>query len=119
MQMKYKRERKNLVLLSLVAVLTMSINPVVQASGSGGSSGGSSGSGGSGGGSIFASYDVGKKVFYEKVVCSHCLYSDLSLESDQVAEILPDLKRSGTIGKTLSYRERKSVRYFVKRRFKI
>jgi len=66
-----------------------------------------------------ANYDIGKKVFQEKVICSSCLHADLDLNANSVASILPDLNRKGVIGSQLTLRERKSVKLFVKRRFNI
>ena len=78
---------------------------------------------GSGGGvphhgvSFEADYDIGKKVFLEKVICDSCPHAGLELDRDQVVAILPDLQRKGVIGKYLSLRDRKSVNLFVEKRF--
>lgn len=85
--------------------------------GSGGSSGGSGGSGGGGGGDGFRSYDIGKKVFHEKIVCASCPYADVVLDKTSAKAIFPELKRRGEIGKELTYRERRSARYYLKKRF--
>lgn len=69
--------------------------------------------------STAANYDVGKKVFLEKVVCESCPYPELELDPKKVEEILPDLHRKGSIGKLLSLRDRKSVNLFVRKRFNI
>ena len=89
---------------------------------SGGSGGGSSGgsSGGSGGGGAeapSANYDIGKHVFFRKLHCDSCPLSDLVLDRQSVAAIMPSLNADGDLGKSLSYRERYAVRYFLKRRF--
>ncbi len=68
---------------------------------------------------VVADYDIGKKVFYEKVVCASCPYPDLELEASKVAEILPDLQKEGFIGKYFSLRDRRSVELFVNRRFNL
>ena len=78
----------------------------------------------SGGGNFYApavdaDYDVGKKVFYERVTCESCPHSDLELNSTSVAAILPDLQRKGSIGKQLTMHERKSVKWFVERQFNL
>lgn len=64
-------------------------------------------------------YDVGKKVFYEKVICEVCPYHDLSLVTEEIQNVIPDLQRSGNIGQMLSLHQRKSVRLFIKKRFNI
>ena len=78
-------------------------------------------SGNSGNGSNYnaANYDLGKKVFYEDVVCSSCPYSDLELVKEEVTEVIPALAKNGDIGKNLNSRERKSVKLYLKSRFKL
>jgi hypothetical protein len=66
-----------------------------------------------------ADYDVGKKVFYEKVVCEACPYHDLSLVAEEIISVIPDLQRSGDIGQFLSLHQRKSVQLFINKRFNI
>jgi hypothetical protein len=78
----------------------------------------------SGGGTFFstkwdADYDVGKKVFFERVTCETCLHSELELNADSISAIMPDLNRDGVIGQQLTLQERKSVKWFVKRQFDI
>ena len=64
-------------------------------------------------------YDLGKKVFMEKVVCESCPYADVVIDEDAVAEILPQLSREGSIGYNLSYRERQSVISFIEKRYNL
>jgi len=74
---------------------------------------------GSGNRAAVADYDIGKKVFFERVVCESCPYPELELESNFVAEIIPELQKQGVIGKILSSRERDSVMLFVNQRFNL
>lgn len=78
-----------------------------------------SGNSGNSGSYNAASYDLGKKVFYEDVVCSSCPYSDLELEKEDVLEVLPSLAKNGEIGKNLNSLERKSIQLYLKSRFKL
>ena len=65
------------------------------------------------------SYDLGKKVFQEKVICGSCPYADMELTAQAVSPVVDELGFFGDIGKNLSYDERRSVRYFIKKRFNI
>ena len=102
-------------------------------SGGGSSGGGSSGgvgggegggNGGVGGKSIYVTkktYDMGKKVFFEYVVCDTCIYAELELTPESVGAtwrtIKKDLRKSGEIGSNLERRERRSVKLFMRKRF--
>ncbi|MDE0309827.1 MAG: hypothetical protein OXI60_08370 [Acidiferrobacterales bacterium] len=107
-------------------------------SGSGGNGGNSSGSsagngnsegGGGGADNDFrptlivpkATYQLGKKVFFENVVCDSCIYADLELTPESVdaswKAIKKDLRRSGEIGSNLKRKERKAVALFLRKRF--
>ena len=72
-------------------------NSVVFASGDGGGGGGSSG-GGSGGGNgsgytvSKSTYELGKKVFQEHVICESCPYADLEHTSEGVGSVWGQLK---------------------------
>ena len=88
----------------------------------GGSAGGSAGSGGAGGGSGGGgrvSYDLGKKTFQEKIVCSSCPYPNLEMTSEAVSPVVDELGWFGDVGRTLSYNERRSVKLFLKKRFSL
>ncbi len=92
------------------------------ASGDGGGGGGSGGGGGDGGGrAAEMSYEKGKKLFFENVVCDTCPYADLELEAEVVKTVWPDLKkdikRSGEIGTNLRFSQRNSLRDFIRKRF--
>ncbi|MCY3768887.1 MAG: hypothetical protein OXG56_05940 [Gammaproteobacteria bacterium] len=82
------------------------------------SSGSGSGGGGDGETGFSANYALGKKVFQRKIICETCPYPGLSIP-DGVAEIVPDLEKEGAIGKSLSGRERRSVKLFLKKQFGI
>ena len=97
---------------------------------SGGNGGGSSSGGGGEGGRhdggppIYVSkktYDMGKKVFFEHVVCDTCIYAELELTPESVGTtwraIKKDLRKSGEIGSDLERRERRSVKLFIRKRF--
>ena len=104
---------------------------VAFASGDGGGGGGSGGgsSGGGGGGNSHAlgytvsksTYELGKKVFHEHVICENCPYADLEHTSESVGsvwgQLKKDLKRRGTIGENLKRKERRSVKAFIRKRF--
>ena len=62
-------------------------------------------------------YAIGKRVFFHKLHCDSCPLSDLVLDRQSVASIMPSLKAAGDLGRSLSYRERYAVRYFLERRF--
>ena len=123
---------RKIVKIALIMLLTGTLaSSVAIASGSsgGGASGGSSPPAGGGGENKYTgdrgpvSYDVGKKLFAETVVCSSCPYADLELEPEQVSasweSLRKDLMPSGIIGKELMWSQRKSIRVFVKKRFEI
>ena len=81
-------------------------------------------SGGSPGANTFApnnsaDYDLGKAVFFKKIICETCPYGDISLDTASVENILPEVHRKGSIGKELTIKERKSVKLFIKTRFNI
>ena len=86
-----------------------------------------SGGGGSGGDSITsvskATYDRGKNIFHENVVCDSCPYADLELTPEAVSEVWKqmkkDLHRKGAIGAELKRKERRSVKAFIRKRFKL
>ena len=121
----------------IVVFLCMLATPVAFGSGGGGGSGGgsgggggSAGGGGGGGGEgvpqLYVSkktYDLGKKVFYENVVCDSCIYAGLELTPEGVREtwkaIKKDLRRSGEIGSNLERKERRSVKLFMRKRFSL
>ena len=118
--------------IALLTLCTLFATSMGIASGSGGSSGGGSGgsSGGGGGGdgqsSVYVSkstYDRGKKVFHENVVCDSCPYADLELTPEAVREVWKqmkkDLHRKGAIGAELKRKERRSVKAFIRKRFKL
>jgi hypothetical protein len=71
------------------------------------------------GDTALADYDKGKKIFQEKVVCETCPFSNMELVDENILAVLPELERSGQIGQFLSYRDRESVKLFVKKRFNI
>ncbi len=112
---------------SLVALIfcCFFVSSVAFASGDGG------GSGGSGGGGDHqpvlidskGTYELGKKVFFEHVVCDSCIYADLELTPESVGAswkaIKKDLRRSGEIGSNLARKERKSVKIFMRKRFNL
>ena len=92
--------------------------------------GGSGGSGGSsGGGDVDTNlhaqitYDKGKKLFYEKVVCESCPYAALELKTAAVKnvwrDLKKDLKKNGSIGQELKSHQRGAVKRFVKKRFNL
>ena len=90
--------------------------------GSGGSSGGSSGGGNGIGYTVSKStYELGKKVFQEHVICESCPYADLEHTSESVGsvwgQLKKDLKKRGTIGENLERKERRSVKAFIRKRF--
>ncbi len=95
-------------------------------SGGGGSSGGGGGSGEGYGSSINvtkSTYDRGKKVFYEKVVCDNCTYAGLELTPEGVGtvwkQMKKDLHKRGEIGADLKRKERRSVKAFIRKRFNL
>ena len=111
----------------IVVFCGMLATPVAFGSG-GGSAGGSGGdSGGSDGPSQLnvtkKTYDLGKKVFYENVVCDSCIYAGLELTPESVRDtwkaIKKDLRRSGEIGSNLKRKERRSVKLFMRKRFNL
>ena len=100
--------------------------PVAFGSGGGGNSSGSSGTGNGGGDRPAlhvseATYELGKKVFHENVVCDSCIYAGLEQTPESVSEtwrkIKKDLRKSGEIGSGLTRKERKSVKLFMRKRF--
>ena len=118
--------------IALLTLCTLFATSMAFASNNGGSGGGGSGgnSGGGGGGdghsSVYVSkstYDRGKKVFHENVVCDSCPYADLELTPEAVREVWKqmkkDLHRKGAIGAELKRKERRSVKTFIRKRFKL
>ena len=89
---------------------------------SGGTGGGASGEGLGGARDSLVTdsqYEKGKKVFKEKLVCSNCPLSDLELTRENVAMILPELKRTGKVGEHLGFFERRSVKHYITHRFNL
>ena len=79
------------------------------------------GSDGSGGNYSFGhpDYNTGKQVFFKKLYCSTCPLSDLTLDRESVAAIMPSLESDGDLGKSLDRRERDAVDFFLKKRFNL
>ncbi len=105
--------------LKRVAMITLSLLFSISiAFASGGGGGGNSG-GSADHGPI--SYDVGKKLFVEAVVCDSCPFADLSVDSESVRAAWKAIKKSlrsrGEIGETLIWSERESVKRFIRKRF--
>ena len=117
--------------IALLTLCTLFATSMAFASNSGGSGGGGSGGNSGGGGgdghsSVYvskATYDRGKKVFHENVVCDSCPYADLELTPEAVREVWKqmkkDLHRKGAIGAELKRKERRSVKAFIRKRFKL
>ena len=117
--------------IALLTLCTLFATSMAFASNSGGSGGGGSGGNSGGGGgdgqsSVYVSkstYDRGKKVFHENVVCDSCPYADLELTPEAVREVWKqmkkDLHRKGAIGAELKRKERRSVKAFIRKRFKL
>ncbi len=128
-----------IAMLLLCTVFAISVAFASGGGGGGGSGGGGSGGGGSGGsaggssggngGGDYApaytvsksTYDLGKKVFFEHVICESCPYADLEHTSESVGsvwdELKKDLKKRGAIGENLKRKERRSVKAFIRKRF--
>ena len=110
-------------ILRVFFVSLMACSLAVASGGSG--SGGSGSGGGAGEGNLHAqmTYDKGKKLFYERVVCESCLYAGLALETAAVkdvwSDLKKDLKKNGSIGQELTSYQRKAVKRFVKKRFSL
>ncbi len=98
-------------------------------SGGSGNSDSSSSSSGGGGGEFYSanidrgpvSYDVGKKLFREVVVCGDCPFGDLALQSENVRQawkqIKLSLRESGEVGMHLKWSERQSIKRYIKKRY--
>ncbi len=102
------------------------VSSVAFASGDGGGGNDGSGGGGDHQPALIVSkgtYELGKKVFFEHVVCDSCIYADLELTPESVSAswkaIKKDLRRSGEIGSNLARKERKSVKLFMRKRFNL
>lgn len=113
-----------IAMLLLCSVFAISV-VFASGDGGGGSGGSSGGSGGNGSGYTVSksTYDLGKKVFYEHVICESCPYADLEHTSESVAsvwgQLKKDLKRRGAIGENLKRKERRSVTAFIRKRFEL
>ena len=112
--------------IAMLLLCSVFVISVAFASGDGGGgTGGSGGSAGGGNGSGYtvskSTYELGKKVFQEHVICESCPYADLEHTSESVASVWGqlkiDLKRRGTIGENLERKERRSVKAFIRKRF--
>ena len=107
----------------IVVFCGMLATPVAFGSGDGGGGGSGGGDGPTQLNVSKKTYDLGKKVFYENVVCDSCIYAGLELTSESVREtwkaIKKDLRRSGEIGSNLERKERKSVKLFMRKRFNL
>jgi len=115
-----------ILLLILCGLFASTIAFASGGSGGGSSGGGSSSGGGGGNGNAVvyvskATYERGKKVFYENVVCDTCLYAELELTPESVSSVWKkmkkDLHRKGVIGAELERKERRSVKAFIRKRF--
>ena len=78
-----------------VFFISMMACSLAVASGDGGSGGGGSSGGGDVDTNLHAqiTYDKGKKLFYEKVVCESCPYAALELKTAAVKNVWRDLKK--------------------------
>ena len=113
-----------IAMLMLCSVFATSVAFASGDGGGGGSSGGGSGGGNGSGYTVSKStYELGKKVFQEHVICESCPYADLEHTSESVAsvwsQLKKDLKRRGTIGENLERKERRSVKAFIRKRFNL
>ena len=111
----------------ILVFCSLFVSAVAFASGDGGGKGQSGGNGGDGHQPVLlvtkGTYELGKKVFFEHVVCDSCIYADLELTPESVSAswkaIKKDLRRSGEIGSNLVSKERKSVQLFMRKRFNL
>ena len=111
----------------ILVFCSLFVSAVAFASGDGGGKGHSGGNGGDGHQPELlvskGTYELGKKVFFEHVVCDSCIYADLELTPESVSAswkaIKKDLRRSGDIGSNLARKERKSVQLFMRKRFNL
>lgn len=109
-------------MLLLCSVFATSVAFASGDGGGGGASGGGSGGGNGSGYTVSKStYELGKKVFQEHVICESCPYADLEHTSESVGsvwdQLKKDLKRRGAIGENLERKERRSVTAFIRKRF--
>ncbi len=110
-------------ILRVFLVSLMACSLAVASGGSG--SGGSGSGGGAGEANLHAqmTYEKGKKLFYERVVCESCPYAGLELETAAVkdvwSDLKKDLKKNGSIGQELESYQRRAVKRFVKKRFSL
>ncbi len=112
--------RSSSLRIAMLLLCSVFATSVAFASGDGG--GGSSGGGNGSGYTVSNStYELGKKVFQEHVICESCPYADLEHTSESVGsvwnQLKKDLKRRGTIGENLERKERRSVKAFIRKRF--
>lgn len=64
-------------------------------------------------------YDLGKKIFYDQIVCESCPYANLELSRESVSTLLPKLEYDQDLGKQFGVINRTSVQYFIKKRFSL
>lgn len=80
-----------------------------------------SGSYSSGGGGPQANqvYNLGKSVFYKKLLCSECPLSDQEIDADQAAALISRLVDDSDLTGNLDEAEREAVVIYLQRRYRI
>ncbi|MEM7194969.1 MAG: hypothetical protein AAF402_08465 [Pseudomonadota bacterium] len=64
-------------------------------------------------------YHKGKQVFLKKLYCDTCPLAGETLTREFVQQLMPDIAHDGQLGRNLSFRERQSVRHFLRTKFNL
>jgi len=99
----------------LLLLLTLGLSGMALASGGGHYSNGSSGT------PKLDSrlYALGKQVYKNRVNCADCLVDQSRLSKQDAAALYKQVKRDKALNQSLSRKERKAVKYYMRERFKL
>ncbi len=78
-----------------------------------------SGSYSTGGGGANQVYHLGKKAFYQKLICTTCPLADLELNADQANNVVNRLNGDEEFTDALTGKDRKAIVAYLKRRYRL
>lgn len=105
----------------LLLSLTLLLSGAALASGGGSFGGGSTSSSTSNSASKLDSkrYALGKQVYKSSVNCSGCLINQARLSKIEATRLYKQVKKDDNLKSSLSKKERKALKYYMQKRFKL
>lgn len=102
----------------LLLALTLLLSGAALASGGGNYGGG--GSDGSGPKKLNAErYSLGKHVYKSNVNCAGCIINKSKLSKNEAANLYKHVRKDSELNSSLSKKERKALKYYMRERFKL